>query len=377
MGEAAFEANYTLSGYISAMYGSGVKEKDIRSAMEITLLANKAAVDANDKFTAALTEESIQAYYDEHPESFLTADYLVKEFDAKMDTIDEDDYSDTAQYDAAVEAAEKVYETKKAEALAKAKEYESLSGHQAFLDKLTADITAEYDGYYDDDASLTEAEREAKEKSQIATELESTVVEGYAYKDPESEDTDELSKWLFAADRKVGDIRVIEEEDEEAGTYHVHAYCVSATATRDEYKTVNMGYAMFPTSESASATVADTLKHKLEGGQVTTLEAFEEAIKDQSASGSGVLENLLKENFGFEEVDEYLFAEGRQVGDCEIINCGTDYIAVVSYLGEGDVAWHAQARNGAVNEQMNEWYEEIGNTYTVTINEKTLNKIVR
>ena len=72
-----------------------------------------------------------------------------------------------------------------------------------------------------------------------------------------------------------------------------------------------------------------------------------------------------------------MYAEGRKAGDCEVINCGTEYIAVVLYLGEGDVAWHATAQNGALNEQMTAWYEEIATTYTVSVNEKTLNKIVR
>ena len=377
MSEAAFENNYTTARYIAAMYGSGVKEKDIRAAMELTLLANKGAVAANDKFKAALTEESIVAYYDEHPEQFLSADYLVKEFEATLATIDEDDYADTAAYDAAVAEAEAAYEAEKAELLAKAKEYEAATGHQEFLEKLSADITAEYDGYYDDDASLTEAEREAKEKTQIATAMEAATVEGYVYQDPEDESSDELAKWLFAADRKVGDTYVIEDEDEEKGTYAVYAYCVTATVSREEYTTVDMAYAMFPASEGASSTAAAALKDKLVAANVTTAEAFEEAMKDQSTSGAATMENLLKDNFGYEAVDEYLYAEGRKAGDCEVINCGTEYIAVVLYLGEGDVAWHATAQNGALNEQMTAWYEEIATTYTVSVNEKTLNKIVR
>ena len=377
LAEAAFNANYSTARYITAMYGSGVKEKDVRSAMELTLLANKGAVHANEQFTAALTEEDIQKYYDEHPESFLFADYLVKAFEAELATIDQDDYDDTAAYDAAVAAAKEAYEAEKADLLAKAKEYEKLNGHQAFLDKLTADITAEYDGYYDDNDNLTIEEREAKEKSQIASELEAASVENAAYQDPTAEDTDEFAKWLFAADRKVGDIHLIEEENEEKGTYTVHVYCVSSTAAREEYQTVNMAYAMFPASEAASATVAGALKDKLVAANVTTAEAFEEAIKDQSTSGANTIDNLLMGNFGFEAVDEYLYADDRKVGDCEVINCGTEYIAVVLYMGEGDVAWHAAAKNGALNEKMTAWYEEIASTYTVSINEKSLNKISR
>lgn len=374
LNETAFNSNYTLNGYLTAMYGAGVKVKDLRAAMELTLLANKAAVHANDQLKAAQTEEDIQKYFEEHPESFYSADYLVRELEATLATVDKDDYADTAAYDAAVAEAKSAYESEKAALLAQAKAYESSKDYQAFLDKLTADITAENDGYYDDDSSLNEAEREAKEQDLIAKEIEAAMVEGYAYQDPAAESSDELAKWLFAADRKVGDTLVIEDEDEEKGTYTVYAYCVSATAYRDEYVTVNMAYAMFPAAEGASSTTAAALKDKL--ANVTTAEGFEEAMKDQANSGHGVMENLLKGQFGFDAVDEYLYAE-RKAGDCEVINCGTDYIAVILYMGEGDVAWHASAATSALNEQMSAWYEEIAKTYEVTVNEKALNKVSR
>ena len=375
LNETAFNSNYSLNGYISAVYGSGVKVKDLRASMELILLANKAAIAANDKLEAALTEESIVAYFDEHPESFISASYLVRELETTLATIDQDDYADTAAYEAAVAEAKQAYETEKANLLAVAKEFESSKDHQAFLDKLTADITAQYDGYYDDDSSLTDAEREAKEKTQIAADLEAALVEGYAYQDPAAEDSEELAKWLFADGRKIGDTYVIEDEDEEAGTYTVYAYCVTTTASREEYTTVNMAYAMFPASEAASSTVAADIKAKLAG--VTTEEGFESVMADQSSSGHGVIEDLRKNSFGYETVDEYLFADGRVAGDCEVINCGTDYIAVVLYMGEGDVAWHSAAKSAALNEQMTAWYEEIATTYAVTINEKALNKIIR
>jgi hypothetical protein len=88
------------------------------------------------------------------------------------------------------------------------------------------------------------------------------------------------------------------------------------------------------------------------------------------------MENLLKGQFGFEAVDEYLFAD-RKAGDCEIINCGTDYIAVILYMGEGDVAWHASAATASLNEKMSAWYEEIEKTYAVTVNDKALDKVIR
>ena len=180
---------------------------------------------------------------------------------------------------------------------------------------------------------------------------------------------------LFAEDRVIGDMTVIEEEDEDAGTYNVYAYCVSSTAARDEYKTVNVAYAMFPAAEAASSTTAAALKDKLVAAGVTTGDAFKAALADQTTAGSGVLDNVLKNSFGYDAVDEYIYADGRKAGDCEVINCGTDYIAVVVYLGEGDVAWHATATNGVLSEKLDAWYEDLAAAYTVDVNEKAKNKI--
>ncbi|MBQ7321146.1 MAG: hypothetical protein IJW99_03535 [Clostridia bacterium] len=371
----AFENNYSLNGYITALYGAGVKEKDLRDAMELVLLANKAAVDATDKFEAVLTEDEIVKYYDEHPESFLAADYLVQTFEATMPTYDEDDYDTTEAYEEALAKGKADYANDKATALEKAEAYAKLSGFDAFLEKLTADITARYDGYYDDDANLTEEEREAKEKSSVATELDAANVDGYAYQDPAAEDSTELAKWIFAADRKVGDIKVIEEEDEEKGTYKAHVYCVAATAAREEYTAAEMAYIMLPASESASSLQAAELKKQLVEGGIATKDAFEAFAKEKGLTSGAYMENMLKDYFGYDAVDEYLFDEARKAGDCEVINCGTDYIGVILYMGEGDVAWHAEAKNGVLSEKVSTWYEEIAKTYTVEINEKAVNKI--
>ena len=375
LNETAFENNYTLNGYLRAMYGSGVNEKDIRNCMELVLLANKAAVHANDNFKGVITEDEINTYYNEHPESFLFADYLIQSFEAELATLDKDDFDTTEAYDAAVAEAKAEYETAKADALAKAKEYESLKGYDAFMDKLTADITAQYDGHYDDNESLTEEEREEKERKDIEADLAAASVEDYAYQDPNAEDADELDKWLFAEGRKTGDIKIIEVEDEDEGTYTAYAYCVTAPAAREEYTAANVAYALFETAQTAAVADADALKNKLIADGVLTKEAFEAAAKEQELTYAGVLENLLMGQFGYDEADDYIFSPDRKAGDCEVVKCGDTYLAVILYLGEGDVAWHATATNGVLNEKMTAWYEDLAETYTVNVKEKALNRV--
>ena len=376
LASAAATYGYSTKAYISAMYGTGVSEKDIRSCMELILLASKAASDASEEFNSAITADEVAAYYDENTELFLKADYLMTSFTAKQDTVDSEDYETTEEYDAAAAAADEAYAADKAEALAQAEEYKALSGVQAFLDKLNADLVAKYDGYYDDDDTLTAEEREAKEKSSIAKDLEAATIEGYAYADPTAEDAAELDVWMFDEARKVGDTCVIEDEDEEAGTYTVYVYCLTAPQYRDEYKAANVSYALFDASESASTSNVLKFMDAVKASNLTA-EAFETLVggDDYGITAAGELTNVVKGGFGYDEADEFIFAEGRAAGDCEQVTLGTEYVAVILYVGAGDEAWYASAKSGVLSEKNSAWLEELTTTYTVNVNEKALAKI--
>lgn len=380
LASTAASYGYSTKAYITAMYGTGVSEKDIRSCMELVLLANKATTDASEEFNNAITADEVQAYYDENPELFLKTDYLMTSFSAELESVDSEDYDTVPEYDAAVTEADDAYTADKAEALANAEAYESLNGVQAFLDKLTDDLTAKYDGYYDDDDTLTAEEREAKEKSAIAKDLESATVEGYAYSDPTAEDAAELDVWMFDGARKVGDICLIEDEDEDAGTYTVYVYCLTAPQYRDEYSAANISYALFDAAESATVTNVPKFLEAVKAGSLTA-EAFEELVasEDYGITAAGELSNLVKGGFesyyGYAEPDEFIFAEGRVAGDCEQVTLGEDYEAVILYVGAGDAAWYASAKSGVLSEKNSAWFEELTTTYTVNVNEKALAKI--
>ena len=377
LASSAASYGYSTKAYITAMYGTGVSEKDIRACMELVLLASKAASDASEEFNNAITADEVAAYYDENSELFLKADYLMTSFSAELESVDSEDYETTDAYNAAAAEADEAYAADKAEALAQAEEYKALSGVQAFLDKLNADLTAKYDGYYDDDDTLTAEEREAKEKSAIAKDLETATVEGYAYADPTAEDAAELDVWMFDEARKVGDTCVIEDEDEEAGTYTVYVYCLTAPQYRDEYTAANISYALFDASESVSASNVLKFMDALTAGGNMTAEAFETLVggDDYGITAAGEMTNVVKGGFGYDEADEFIFAEGRVAGDCEQVTLGEDYEAVILYVGAGDEAWYASAKSGVLSEKNSAWLEELTTTYTVNVNEKALAKI--
>ena len=63
---AAYYYNYTLDGYLTAMYGEGVIEKDVRAMMEISALSAKYNEIKSDEILNGVTDEAVQKEYDDN-----------------------------------------------------------------------------------------------------------------------------------------------------------------------------------------------------------------------------------------------------------------------------------------------------------------------
>ena len=81
---------YSLNSYIGSMYGNGVREKDIRRAMEMSALASKFAQQVEEGFYDASTDEKVQAFFDKNKNDYINADYLSYVFTATKDSKETD-----------------------------------------------------------------------------------------------------------------------------------------------------------------------------------------------------------------------------------------------------------------------------------------------
>lgn len=63
---AAYYYNYTLDGYLTAMYGENVIEKDVRAMMEISALSAKYNEIKSDEILAGVTDDQVQKEYDDN-----------------------------------------------------------------------------------------------------------------------------------------------------------------------------------------------------------------------------------------------------------------------------------------------------------------------
>ena len=208
----------------------------------------------------------------------------------------------------------------------------------------------------------------------MQTEYTAIVSEGSAYVDPTSEDAEESDKWIFASDRKAGDKKKFENEGEKSSTYTV--VLVNKAAYINEDQTRDVAHILFTkntyeTDEKAKAEAERVLA--LYNGGSKTLEAFEELGKEYTED-SGVKYENVKPGDMVEEFNDWMFDEARKVGDVDIVKTTYGY-HIMYYVGEGDIAWKADARNGLLDEKYTAWCEEQAKIYEIAFNDATINLI--
>ena len=330
--DVAKQAGVTTSYYIHVMFGSGVNQKDLRHALELSVLASKCNQAIVDSYNYG--EADFDKYIEENPTALLYAEYAA--FD--MST------SDTLADD-----------VKTAELL------------QGYLDRFAAVTTKEefeaiaFDylrnvTYLDDEKVTDEAIRE--EVSDLSTKA--TYVKDNA-----------ASEWAFADDRKVGDVFTSVNEDK--NTYS--AYMLIAAPSLDEYKTVNVRHILLSTATYGSDEAAKAKAEEILAGFAGSADAFAALANEYSEDTGSNTNGGLYENVGKGEMteafDAWIYADGRKAGDTGIVK--TDYgYHVMFFDGEGKIAWHVQADNALKNAQYSKDSAAINEKYTTTFDDRAI-----
>jgi hypothetical protein len=74
------------------------------------------------------------------------------------------------------------------------------------------------------------------------------------------------------------------------------------------------------------------------------------------------------------EFNDWMFDESRKVGDVDIVKTSYGY-HIMYYVGEGDIAWKAEARSGLLDEKYSAWCEEQAKIYNIEFNDNTIGLI--
>lgn len=384
---------YSLNSYIGSMYGAGVREKDLRRAMELKALAGKFAQQIEDGFYDASTDEKVQAFFDKNKNDYINADYLTYVFTAKKDTKATDKDQATTDYDALkIKIAEYAEELAGKENVEDFKAYVKErwiadnektyreKNYDKYLKEVKEEAEKAGEELSEDDQKAKAEEKLAKKLDEDATaELDTLLTEDYAY----NVDTD-LGKWIFGeGDTAAATInstkKVIDDSKDQDGTYTITVYFLVRAASKNESTTRTFSYMMM-TSENFDKDKAQAALALFKEGKIDkdALKALSEKDPYKGKVGFNTLEDFKEGNFGADEMDEWLYADTRAAGDCELITYTIDkttYYVIVVVDAIGQEEWYVDTRAGMVADEVKTWFEAESKKHAVDINEKALNKI--
>lgn len=375
--EVAKSGGYTANGYITALYGSGVKESDLRDCFEIAQLAAKYSSKLNDDYTEGATDAQIEQYFNDHICDFLTADYLTYTWTATLKTIKEADYETTEEYEAAKKAAEEEYEAEKTK-------------FKGYVDTLKAATTAEefktalkdiltpitYDELYkknfdsdlkkykekNPDVSEEDAKKAVEDEiKKSADEDVEELIEDALLEDMKHTTATDVGKWIFGTelknkedeDDKKDDASTDDKKEEEeepvpaakadtifvdestekeetdSGKYSIQIVYLVRAASRDEHITKDIAHILIQIeslSTSATQEEKDAADKKAKDKAQEILDTFLAGEKTQEAFEKLGEENTADSNVVYESVhdgdmvtefNDWLFCLGDDYKDVE------------------------------------------------------------
>lgn len=197
----------SVDSYIAAVYGAGMKVKDIEKALELTALASKCGGVISEELYDAITSEEIDAEYLENKDKYDLADYAFYSYkvtyeDAIKEVLGEKYEKDDAEAkkDEILAKYKELIEDAKAKAaeLAAKTELDDFKGY--ILDKVLEEV---YDEGYEDyinDADIKEEETPSEENLKTIREktlahLKTLILEKKDYEDLTKEE--EKKFYLF------------------------------------------------------------------------------------------------------------------------------------------------------------------------------------
>lgn len=321
----AQESGLTLTKYVQQLFGPYATLDRIKPYMDEAIFISKYNEKLSDDFTPA--KEEVEAKYGEDPKNYDSVEYKILSFDAELPT---------EPTDLALPEEEREYTD-------------------------NADGTKTYKP---SDAEIEKAMNDAKAladaaKSTIKTEGEE--VKGLLYGSMNTV----IRDWLYDESRKAGNTSVM--EDTSMNRY----YCVEFERRfRDETPTANIRV-LVGNDEQDAQTMYDEWNN---GG--ASEEYFAELCDtkyiEKTVAEGGLMEGISSTQDLYEELTDWIFAEGRKAGDCGLVNVDGTAAFVVYYCGEGDPQWYNTIKNNIRNTALNDYVNGLKDTCEVQDPDKNL-----
>ncbi|MBR5515152.1 MAG: peptidylprolyl isomerase [Clostridia bacterium] len=349
MKKDAKKNNITFEEHLEKFYGTTVKEKDVREALNLQYFASEYLNHLQDEYKKVVTDEELDKYVEENADTVNIIDYYSFSFETEIpeDMTDEDKTAADEANKTAAAALEE--ELKNAE-----------DKPAAFKEWVTTYLT---------EKNLLEEEPMSEED--LATEIETKTAETT---NQTKDEKSEFSLWAFEDGRVAGDIININE----ATAKHT-VYLLTNPVHIDEDPTKNVRHILltadeYGSNEAAKAKAEEVLDEFL-NGETHTEADFDTIAEEYNEDGSSYYENVAKDAM-VDTFDAWIFDESREVGDTGIVETQYGY-HVMYFSGEGVPAWKADAISSIVEDKITAFAEELVEKYesSLTVNQENLLKI--
>lgn len=365
----AEENKISFENYLGTVFDKGIKEDDVRRALELSALASKYYNDYSDSLE--YSDEDLQKYFDENKSDYVKADYMKYTFTA----------------DVASDADDAAKQQAKDDAKAKAVSLSESASVEAFTETITGYLTEQEEKSRAESESSDNSEEEGSDGEDSTPTVEEAVADAVesaksTMSYPAEDSEDKVAKWLFEDGRKIGDT-YITEPDADATTFNYVVYIVTKTAYSDDYNTVNARHILFTTEtyetvEKATEKAKEVLAEYNNGEK--TEEAFAELAKKYSEDSTakdngGLYENITNDTQAYpESFVNWCYDDARKSGDVDIVSTDTS-VHLIYYCGQGETAWKSVARVNKNVEDCEAHVDSLAESYTVVAKDGVIKKI--
>lgn len=328
--EAADKEKKTSDEYLESLFGDGFTAEVYRDIVSRRMLATQYC----DEMLAAIeySDADYEAYYQANKDTIdriniriytVTEDYLPEGHDAETE--------------GTTDAAVKAY----AELFAK-----DLTTEEEFCERAVSFAPASEKANY-----------EGKNSTLVANVSPDKLADG------------DMKTWLFDQSRKAGDVSVHKTS---TAAYTV---CYFVSRQRDEHPMVSMRHILLKVDatkeEKSDAKVAAAIQKmyddwKAAGAKEEEFITLAKAnTEDPGSKDNGGLYDFFTRGTMVSEIEDWLYAEGRVMGDTAIIKTSHGY-HIVMFKGYGEIGWKYASFPGMQDEDYYKLIEDLSKNYAVS-----------
>ncbi len=354
--EQAKSSSYSLNAYIRASYSKGLNEKGLRKLLEIELIATRFNADLETKADESITDQQITDEYNKDTKIY--------------------NYVDTRYYAITLDALTKAASETDEEFKARKAEADKVHTDAAntILEKIT-------DGDSFEKAALEHKNSNLKEGTK-PTETDPTVENvGSTYSALTTAISEDAAKWIFAADRKIGDKNVFVTDKA------VYVVLINNPAYEGISSDVRHCLIKFDVEEGKEATDEIKMAASKKANEVkdewiaagATEEAFKEIVKkynDDTASteNGGLYEDIRPNSNYVASFKNWAINSARKTGDCEIVETEHGY-HIMYYVKSNGPDWQLTVREKLQSDAYEAEFENLigeEGKYTLETNDKNI-----